>query len=174
MTEKINHLKSYCDPWENEWQRVQFSIFLFSAGNRGGCLWIVEFPYLKPKIHFRVSWCLGRWWTKAAAGGVLLRKDIFKNLSKFTGKHLSQGLFFNKVAGLRTATLLKKTPWPRCFPVKLEKEVFCKKGVPRNFAKFTGKHLYQFLFLIKFQTWLQFYSKRDSSTGAFLWILQNF
>ena len=27
-------------------------------------------------------------------------------------------------------------------------EVFCKKGVPRNFAKFTGKHLCQILFLI--------------------------
>ena len=33
-------------------------------------------------------------------------------------------------------------------------EVFCKKGVLENFAKFTGKHLYQRLF--------------------FLWILQNF
>ena len=28
-------------------------------------------------------------------------------------------------------------------------EVFCKKGVLRNFAKFTGKHLCQSLFLIK-------------------------
>ena len=28
-------------------------------------------------------------------------------------------------------------------------EVFCKKGVLRNFANFTGKHLYQSLFLNK-------------------------
>ena len=28
-------------------------------------------------------------------------------------------------------------------------EKFCKKGVLRNFAKFTGKHLYQILFLNK-------------------------
>ena len=28
-----------------------------------------------------------------------------------------------------------------------------RKGVPRNFAKFTGKHLCQSLFLIKMQTW---------------------
>ena len=28
-------------------------------------------------------------------------------------------------------------------------EVFCKKGVLRNFAKFTGKHLYQSLFFNK-------------------------
>ena len=30
-------------------------------------------------------------------------------------------------------------------------EVFCKKTVHRNFAKFTGKHLCQSLFLIKLQ-----------------------
>ena len=29
-------------------------------------------------------------------------------------------------------------------------EVFCKKGVIRNFAKFTGKHLCQSLFLNKY------------------------
>ena len=32
-------------------------------------------------------------------------------------------------------------------------EVFCKKGVPRNFTKFTGKHLCQSLFLKTLQTW---------------------
>ena len=40
---------------------------------------------------------------EAANGGVL------RNFSKVTGKHLCQSLFFNKVAGLRPATLLKKT-----------------------------------------------------------------
>ena len=30
-------------------------------------------------------------------------------------------------------------------------EAFCKKGVLGNFAKFTGKHLYQRLFLLKLQ-----------------------
>ena len=34
-------------------------------------------------------------------------------------------------------------------------EVFCKKGVLRNFAKFTGKHLSQSLFLIKLQTFVK-------------------
>ena len=28
-------------------------------------------------------------------------------------------------------------------------EVFCKTGAFKNFSKFTGKHLYQSLFLIK-------------------------
>ena len=35
-------------------------------------------------------------------------KGVLRNFAKFTGKHLCQGLFFNKVAGLRPATLLKK------------------------------------------------------------------
>ena len=40
-------------------------------------------------------------------------------------------------------------------------EVFCKKVVLRNFAKFAGKHLCQNLFLIKFQAWgLQLYLKK--------------
>ena len=32
-------------------------------------------------------------------------------------------------------------------------EVFCKKGVLRNFAKLTGKHLCQGLFFIKKRLW---------------------
>ena len=32
-------------------------------------------------------------------------------------------------------------------------EVFYKKGVLRNFAEFTEKHLYQRIFLIKLQAW---------------------
>ena len=36
------------------------------------------------------------------------KKDSLKFFSKFIGKHLYPGLFFNKVAGLRPSTLLKK------------------------------------------------------------------
>ena len=53
---------------------------------------------------------------KAATGVVLLQKVFFKNSRKFTGKHLCQSLFFNKVAGLRLETLLKRI-WHRCFLV---------------------------------------------------------
>ena len=44
----------------------------------------------------------------------------------------------------------------------------CKKGILKNFAKFTGKHLCKSLFFNKL------YSKRDPGTGVFLWILRNF
>ena len=49
------------------------------------------------------------------------KKVGLKNLTKFTGKHLCQSLFFNKVAVLRLATLLKKRLWHRCFPVNFAK-----------------------------------------------------
>ena len=39
---------------------------------------------------------------------VLCKKAVLKNFAEFTGKHLCQGLFFNKVEGLSPATLLKK------------------------------------------------------------------
>ena len=50
-----------------------------------------------------------------------VRKGVLGNFTTFTGKHLCQGLFFNKVAGLNPATLLKKRPWYRCFPVNFAK-----------------------------------------------------
>ena len=49
---------------------------------------------------------------------VFCRKGVLRNFSKFTEKHLCQSLFLNKVLGLRPATLLKRTLWRKCFPVK--------------------------------------------------------
>ena len=50
-----------------------------------------------------------------------MKKGVLRNFTKFTGKHLRQSLFFNEVAGLRPATLLKKRLWRRCFPVNFAK-----------------------------------------------------
>ena len=57
---------------------------------------------------------------------VFCKKGVIINFVIFTGKHLCQSLFLNKVAGLRPATLIKMRLWPRCFPV--------------NFAKFLKTH----------------------------------
>ena len=65
-----------------------------------------------------------------------VRKSVLRNFAKFTGKHLQQSLFFNKVA--RPATLLKKRLWHRWFPV--------------NFAKFLRTP-----FLIEYLSWLLLY-----------------
>ena len=54
-------------------------------------------------------------------------------------------------------------------------DVFFKKGVPENFAEFTGKHLCQSLFFNKVASLRPAtLLKRGSGTGAFLWILGNF
>ena len=50
-----------------------------------------------------------------------VKKGILKNLAKFSGKHLCWSLYFNKVAGLRPVTLLKKRLQHRCFPVNFAK-----------------------------------------------------
>ena len=65
-------------------------------------------------------------------------KGVLRNFAKFTGKHLCQSLFFNKVAGPRPTTLVKKRLWHRRFPV--------------NFAKFLGTR-----FLTEHLQWLLLY-----------------
>ena len=42
---------------------------------------------------------------------------VLRNFAKFTGKHLCQSLFFNKVA----RNFIKKRLWHRCFPVNFAK-----------------------------------------------------
>ena len=51
---------------------------------------------------------------------VFRRNGVLRNFAKFTGNHLRQGRFFNKVAGLRPATLLMRLSH-RCFPVNFAK-----------------------------------------------------
>ena len=67
---------------------------------------------------------------------VFYKKCVLRNFPKFTRKDLCQSLFFNKVAGLMPATLLKKRLWHKCFPV--------------NFAKFL-----RISFLTEHLRWLQ-------------------
>ena len=63
-----------------------------------------------------------------------MKKGVLRNFTKFTGKHLCQSLFFNKVAGLRPATfLLKKTPQHRCFPVNITK--FLRTPILKNISE---------------------------------------
>ena len=75
------------------------------------------------------------------------KKAVLRKFAKFTGKHQCQSVFFNKIVGLRSATLLKKETLAQVFSCK-----FCEISeniLFRNFAKFTGKHLCQSLFFNK-------------------------
>ena len=58
---------------------------------------------------------------RSSRPGVFCKKGVLRKFAKITGKHLCQSLFFNKVAGLRLATSLKKRLWHRCFPVNFAK-----------------------------------------------------
>ena len=70
-------------------------------------------------------------------------KGTLRNCAKFPGKHLCQSLFFNKVAGLRPATLLKNSLWHRCFPANFAK-------FPRT--PFLTEHLQCLFFSVQTQT----------------------
>ena len=50
--------------------------------------------------------------TGAVTRSCSVKKGVLKNFAKFTGKHLCQGLFFNKVAGLNHYLLLLKKVYP--------------------------------------------------------------
>ena len=77
-------------------------------------IWKIKF-YLKFMRNFRnLSF-------RSSLPEALCKKGVLRNFTKLTGKHLCQRLFFNKAAGLRPATLLKKTLWHRCFPVNFVK-----------------------------------------------------
>ena len=75
-----------------------------------------------------------------------MKKGILKNFPKFTGKHLRQNLFFNKVAGLRPASLLKKRLFHRCFHVnfaKTFKNIFFTKHLRTTASDgFLNWHIY--------------------------------
>ena len=74
-----------------------------------------RFLLYQARAHLKV------WIWRSSRQEVFCKKGVLENFAKFTGKHLCQGLFFNKVAGLRPATLFKKRLWHRCFPVNFAK-----------------------------------------------------
>ena len=50
---------------------------------------------------------------------MFFKLGVLKNFAILPGKHLCWSPFFNKVAGLRSATLLKKRLHHNCFPVNI-------------------------------------------------------
>ena len=50
---------------------------------------------------------------------VFCKKDILRNFTKFTGKHVCQSLFFNKVAGLSACNFIKKETLAQVFSCEL-------------------------------------------------------
>ena len=44
-----------------------------------------------------------------------MKKGVLRNFAKFTGKHLRQGLFFDKVAGSQACNFIKKETLAQVF-----------------------------------------------------------
>ena len=61
---------------------------------------------------------------RSSRPGVFRKKGVLKNFTKFTGKHLCQSLFFNKVAGrpklLRTPFSIEQLWWLLLYTVKIK------------------------------------------------------
>ena len=57
------------------------------------------------------------WWEtyRSSRPEVFCEKGVLGNFTKITWKHLCQSLFFNKIAGVRPAILLKNRLWHRFF-----------------------------------------------------------
>ena len=100
---------------------------------RDKMLWFIEWKYFNSLDNFITSYYF---WKISFIHEIVLfphhdiqkqppevfyKKGVLKNFAKFTGNHLCQSLFFNKVAGLRPVTLLRMNLWHRCFPVNFEK-----------------------------------------------------
>ena len=62
-----------------------------------------------------------------------IKKGVLRHFTKLARKHLCHSLFFNKVAGLRPASLSKKRLWRKCFPVNFTK--FLRTPILQNTSR---------------------------------------
>ena len=98
--------------------------------------------HLNPKHGSLTFLLFGSWsFVRSSHPEVFCEKGVLRSFAKFTGKHLCQSLFFDKVADLRpkACIFIKKRPWHRYFYV--------------NFAKFLRTP-----FLIEHLWWLLLFS----------------
>ena len=112
-------------------------------------------------------------WFTSSRPEVYCKKGVLRNFEKFTGKQLRQNLF-NKVAGLRPATLLKKRLWHRRFPVNFAE--FLRTPFLREHLRWMLLLLFivdksQFMLLFRADNCASSFDVLISSSGFFfLWI----
>ena len=129
-TVSSRHLPFQSQKWEhqyNEWN-------VFKINNKDTTTTLMM-PFITEivngKLHFFVQWKFTNQLylqliyeenqSRSSRPEVFCKKGVLRKFAKFTGEHLCQGFFFNKVAGLTSATLLKSRLWLRCFPVNYTK-----------------------------------------------------
>ena len=105
---------------------------------------------------------------EAATEGILFCVRVFRNFTKVTEKYLFQSLFFNKIVGLRPATLLKKRLQQ---PATLLKKRLQHRCFPANFAKFLRTPFLYKIFSGSFCQQFDFSGKMDKKTTFFTFYL---
>ena len=132
--------------FEHDFIRIRFGIFeffCFCFMNNKLFLILSNFTrYLFSVITFFLRWETYR----SSRPEVFCDKGVLGNFTKFTGKHQCQGLFFNKVAGRRPATLLKIRFWHRF--------VFFREFCEISKITFLTEHLYWLLLHICNECWI--------------------
>ena len=89
--------------------------------------------------EFRAPWIPES--AEAATRGVLYKK-VFLEISQNLQENICAIVFFNKVASLRPATLLKKRLWHMYFPVNFAK--FLRTSFTQNTASESGRILHTY------------------------------
>ena len=92
--------------------------------------WIISAISSYNKVFFPRHIYLFFYLIRISRPKVLCEKSVLRSFTKFKGKHLCQRLFINKVAGTRSATLLKKRSQHKCFPlnfVRFLRALFLRK-----------------------------------------------
>ena len=134
---KAKHLNTYSQ-----------QLYLQTNYITGIFLWII------PNFSKHLVWRMQR-----RGRSTLLKMELFEKIV-----YLSVVDYFRKKFHLRCLTRFWIQLWNTC-DRRSRLEVFCKKGILENFAKFTGKHLCQSLFFNKVAGLWRWY---------FLWLLRNF
>ena len=68
---------------------------------------------------------------------VFCKKGVLRNITNFTGKHLCQSLFFNKVAGLRPKKMTDDYVYLVSIDSLRERILSMQDGEPEGFANFS-------------------------------------
>ena len=93
--------------------------------------------FFKFMLRYLSKWYLIRWWSSHWRCSV--KKGVLRTFVKFTGKHLCQSLFFNKVAGLRPCLrkrLLKTAQKiPPTFHITDRNHKECNKKIKMSWQK---------------------------------------
>ena len=119
----------------NNFEHISHNVFLLLAWNTGWEYWMISIILHADPLFQRnqASFKEFLYWsafffdkfeslhTRSSRLEVFCKKGVVENFAKFTGKHLRQSLFFNKVAGLSPTTLLEKRLWHCYFPVNFAK-----------------------------------------------------